>query len=167
MRSVTQDRRTSRDAACTMIIGRDTSHMGPSALRAYNLTCSSAVISWLPANSNHCHVVCVNNVKLCEVRPGVFRQQITGTAPAPPSRVLEALACIPYFSLFDFDAGLSPSTQYRVTVRAKHIRAPGQAPPPAAPASEEAPGAYTDFRTLAKDLPDPPQVREATPHSIE
>lgn len=132
MRSVTQDRRTSRDAACTMIIGRDTSHMGPSALRATNLTCSSAVISWLPANSNHCHVVCVNNVKLCEVRPGVFKQQITG---------------------------LSPSTQYRVTIRAKHIRAPGQAPPPAAPASEEAPGAYTDFRTLAKDLPDPPQVR--------
>lgn len=78
VRSVTQDRRTSRDAACTMIIGRDTSHMGPSSLRAYNLTCSSAVISWLPANSNHQHVVCVNNVKLCEVKPGVFRQHITG-----------------------------------------------------------------------------------------
>lgn len=78
VRSVTQDRRTSRDAACTMIIGRDTSHMGPSALRAYSLTCSSAVISWLPANSNHQHIVCVNNVKLCEVKPGVFRQQITG-----------------------------------------------------------------------------------------
>lgn len=79
MRSVTQDRRTSRDAACTMIIGRDTSHMGPSALKATSLTCSSAVISWLPANSNHQHIVCVNNVKLCEVKPGVFRQQITGT----------------------------------------------------------------------------------------
>lgn len=78
VRSVAQDRRTSRDAACTMIIGRDTSHMGPSALKATNLTCSSAVISWLPANSNHYHVVCVNNVKLCEVRPGIFRQQITG-----------------------------------------------------------------------------------------
>lgn len=78
MRSVTQDRRTSRDAACTMIIGRDTSHMGPSALKAYSLTCSSAVISWLPANSNHQHVVRVNNVKYCEVKPGVFRQQITG-----------------------------------------------------------------------------------------
>lgn len=78
VRSVTQDRRTSRDAACTMIIGRDTSHMGPSALKATSLTCSSAVISWLPANSNHQHIVCVNNVKLCEVKPGVFRQQITG-----------------------------------------------------------------------------------------
>lgn len=53
--------------------------------------------------------------------------------------------------------GLSPSTKYRVTVRAKHLRAVGQAPPPGPP-PEEAPGAYTDFRTLAKGLPDPPQV---------
>lgn len=55
-----------------------------------------------------------------------------------------------------FPLGLSPSTQYRVTVRSKHLRAPGQAQP--APPPEEAPGAYTDFRTLAKGLPDPPQV---------
>lgn len=52
--------------------------------------------------------------------------------------------------------GLSPSSQYRVTVRAKHFRAPGQ--PPQHPPPEEAPGAYTDFRTLTKGLPDPPQV---------
>lgn len=52
--------------------------------------------------------------------------------------------------------GLAPSTQYRVTVRAKHLRAPGQQPPQGPP-PEEAPGAYTDFRTLAKGLPDPPQ----------
>lgn len=56
--------------------------------------------------------------------------------------------------------GLSPSTQYRVTVRAKHLRAIGQAPPPGPP-PEEAPGAYTDFRTLAKGMPDPPQVRSS------
>lgn len=60
--------------------------------------------------------------------------------------------------------GLSPSTQYRVTVRAKQLRAPGQQqqppPLPGTTAHEmEAPGAYTDFRTLAKGLPDPPQVR--------
>lgn len=56
-------------------------------------------------------------------------------------------------------SGLSPSTQYRVTVRAKQLRAPGQQqPPPVGPPPEEAPGAYTDFRTLAKGLPDPPQV---------
>ncbi|XP_050088853.1 uncharacterized protein LOC126573072 isoform X6 [Anopheles aquasalis] len=137
VRSVTQNRRTSRDAACTMIIGRDTAHLGPSAVRATNITCSSAVISWLPANSNHQHVVCVNNVEVRTVKPGVYRHTITG---------------------------LAPSTQYRVTVRAKHLRAPGQQQqqqqqqaPTAGPPPEEAPGAYTDFRTLAKGLPDPPQ----------
>uniref|UniRef100_A0A1A9VBB6 RIMS-binding protein 2 n=1 Tax=Glossina austeni TaxID=7395 RepID=A0A1A9VBB6_GLOAU len=129
VRSITQNRQTSRDAACTMIIGRDTSHLGPSAVRASHITCSSAVISWLPANSNHQHVVCVNNVEVRTVKPGVYRHTITG---------------------------LAPSTQYRVTVRAKHLRAAGGHHTPGRP-QEEAPGAYADFRTLAKGLPDPPQ----------
>ncbi|CAH0713674.1 unnamed protein product, partial [Brenthis ino] len=124
VRSVTATRRTSRDAACTMVIGRDTGNMGPTCVRASGVTCSQAVISWLPANSNHQHVVCVNNVEVRTVKPGVYRHIITG---------------------------LSPSTQYRVTVRAKHLRAG----PPGVPI-EEAPGAYTDFRTLPKGLPDPP-----------
>ncbi|CAH2093659.1 unnamed protein product [Euphydryas editha] len=124
VRSVTATRRTSRDAACTMVIGRDTGNMGPTCVRASGVTCSQAVISWLPANSNHQHVVCVNNVEVRTVKPGVYRHTITG---------------------------LSPSTQYRVTVRAKHLRAG----PPGVPI-EEAPGAYTDFRTLPKGLPDPP-----------
>ncbi|XP_051862419.1 uncharacterized protein LOC117573526 isoform X14 [Drosophila albomicans] len=143
VRSVTQNRQTSRDAACTMIIGRDTSHLGPSAVRASHITCSSAVISWLPANSNHQHVVCVNNVEVRTVKPGMYRHTITG---------------------------LAPSTQYRVTVRAKHLRAVGQhstqpghtvggvgAGTAGRPGQEEAPGAYADFRTLTKGLPDPPQ----------
>lgn len=61
-----------------MIIGRDTAHLGPSAVRANNITCSSAIISWLPANSNHQHVVCVNNVEVRTVKPGVYRHTITG-----------------------------------------------------------------------------------------
>ncbi|CAB3245774.1 unnamed protein product [Arctia plantaginis] len=125
VRSVTASRRTSRDAACTMVIGRDTANMGPTCVRASGVTCSQAVISWLPANSNHQHVVCVNNVEVRTVKPGVYRHTITG---------------------------LSPSTQYRVTVRAKHLRAG----PPSGITIEEAPGAYTDFRTLPKGLPDPP-----------
>uniref|UniRef100_T1GEB8 Fibronectin type-III domain-containing protein n=1 Tax=Megaselia scalaris TaxID=36166 RepID=T1GEB8_MEGSC len=40
VRSVLHNRQTSRDAACTMIIGRDTSHLGPSAVRASHITCS-------------------------------------------------------------------------------------------------------------------------------
>lgn len=128
VRSVTANRRTSRDAACTMIIGRDTHSLGPSAVRASNITSTSAVISWLPANSNHQHVVCVNNVEVRTVKPGVYRHTITG---------------------------LAPNTQYRVTVRAKHHRAAQnvanlaeELPMPAA--------AHTDFRTLPKGLPDPP-----------
>ncbi|XP_044260887.1 RIMS-binding protein 2 isoform X3 [Tribolium madens] len=128
VRSVTTNRRTSRDAACTMIIGRDTHQLGPSAVRASNITSTSAVISWLPANSNHQHVVCVNNVEVRTVKPGVYRHTITG---------------------------LAPNTQYRVTVRAKHHRSAQNVanlaedlPMPAA--------AHTDFRTLPKGLPDPP-----------
>ncbi|CAH0548873.1 unnamed protein product, partial [Brassicogethes aeneus] len=128
VRSVTANRRTSRDAACTMIIGRDTHSLGPSAVRATNITSTSAVISWLPANSNHQHVVCVNNVEVRCVKPGVYRHTITG---------------------------LTANTQYRVTVRAKHHRAAQNVanlaedlPMPAA--------AHTDFRTLPKGLPDPP-----------
>lgn len=78
VRSVTANRRTSRDAACTMIIGRDVSHLGPTNVKATNITCSSAVISWLPANSNHQHVVCVNNVEVRTLKPGVYRHTITG-----------------------------------------------------------------------------------------
>lgn len=78
MRSVTQNRRTSRDAACTMIIGRDTAHLGPSAVKAHDITSSSATISWLPANSNHQHIVCVNNVEVRWLKPGTYRQSING-----------------------------------------------------------------------------------------
>jgi RIMS-binding protein 2 len=136
-----------------MIIGRDVSHLGPTNVKATNITCSSAVISWLPANSNHQHVVCVNNVEVRTLKPGVYRHTIQG----------EIYYLIKFHQLINFLSflGLSPSTQYRVTVRAKQLRAPGQPqapPPPGPPPHEEAPGAYTDFRTLAKGLPDPPQV---------
>lgn len=61
-----------------------------------------------------------------------------------------------FFRAILMPKGLSPSSQYRVTVRAKHNRSTGHAQ--TIPPSEEAPGAYTDFRTLTKGLPDPPQV---------
>ncbi|XP_031331242.1 RIMS-binding protein 2 isoform X3 [Photinus pyralis] len=128
VRSVTANRRTSRDAACTMIIGRDTHQLGPSAVRATNVTATSSVINWLPANSNHQHVVCVNNVEVRTVKPGIYRHTITG---------------------------LTPNTQYRVTVRAKHHRASQNV----ANLTEDLPmpaAAHTDFRTLPKGLPDPP-----------
>ncbi len=61
VRSVLVNRKTSKDAACTMIIGRG-APLGPSCVKASYVTHSSAVISWLPSNSNfqvrsHVHVV--------------------------------------------------------------------------------------------------------------
>lgn len=121
-----------------MIIGRDTHQLGPSAVRATNVTATSAVINWLPANSNHQHVVCVNNVEVRTVKPGVYRHTITG---------------------------LTPNTQYRVTVRAKHHRASQNV----ANLAEDLPmpaAAHTDFRTLPKGLPDPPSEIMVEPGNV-
>ncbi|XP_049794503.1 RIMS-binding protein 2-like [Schistocerca nitens] len=126
VRSVTPNRRTSRDAACTMVIGKDVP-LGPTSVRASRVTSSSAVISWLPSNSNYQHVVCVNNVEVRTVKPGVYRHTITG---------------------------LAPNTVYRVTVRAKNIRAPHFDEKNTQ--QMERLSTHIDFRTLPKGLPDPP-----------
>ncbi|XP_043482182.1 uncharacterized protein LOC122511167 isoform X3 [Leptopilina heterotoma] len=126
VRSVTHSRRTSRDAACTMVIGKDVA-MGPTAVKASNVTATSAVISWLPSNSNHQHVVCVNNVEVRTVKPGVYRHTITG---------------------------LAPSTIYRVTVKAKNLRATHFEDQNAQHANNQA--CHVHFKTLPKGLPDPP-----------
>ncbi|XP_028049736.1 uncharacterized protein LOC105829483 isoform X5 [Monomorium pharaonis] len=126
VRSVTHSRRTSRDAACTMVIGKDIA-LGPTAVKASNVTATSAVISWLPSNSNHQHVVCVNNVEVRTVKPGVYRHTITG---------------------------LAPSTIYRVTVKAKNLRATHFEDQNTQAANNLA--CHVHFKTLPKGLPDPP-----------
>nr|XP_050857277.1 uncharacterized protein LOC127066959 isoform X7 [Vespula vulgaris] len=126
VRSVTHSRRTSRDAACTMVIGKDIA-LGPTAVKASNVTATSAVISWLPSNSNHQHVVCVNNVEVRTVKPGVYRHTITG---------------------------LAPSTIYRVTVKAKNLRATHFEDQNAQAVNNFA--CHVHFKTLPKGLPDPP-----------
>ncbi|EEB13454.1 hypothetical protein Phum_PHUM240780 [Pediculus humanus corporis] len=126
VRSVTQNRRTSRDAACTMVIGKDVP-LGPTCVKASNITSTSAVISWLPSNSNHQHVVCVNNVQVRTVKPGVYRHTITG---------------------------LAPNTIYRVTVRAKNIRAPHF--DEKSQKQLERFSCHMDFRTLSKGQPEAP-----------
>lgn len=115
-----------------MVIGKDVA-MGPTAVKASNVTATSAVISWLPSNSNHQHVVCVNNVEVRTVKPGVYRHTITG---------------------------LAPSTIYRVTVKAKNLRATHFEDQNAQHANNQA--CHVHFKTLPKGLPDPPvdiQVR--------
>ncbi|XP_035708554.1 uncharacterized protein LOC110850968 isoform X4 [Folsomia candida] len=130
VRAVTPNRRTSRDAACTMVIGKD-APLSPSCIRATSVTSTSSVISWLPANSNYQHVVCVNNVEVRTVKPGIYRHTITG---------------------------LTPNTTYRVTVRSKNIKAPHF--DEKGSKQMEKLSAHTEFKTLPKGcvgcLPDPP-----------
>ena len=77
VRSVTPDGRTSAAAACTLVLGRDVAP-APTAVRATHVTASSAIIGWMPSNSNCHHTVCVNRVEVRSVAPGVHRHTITG-----------------------------------------------------------------------------------------
>ncbi len=96
-----------------MVIGKEVPS-APTCVRVSHVTATSALISWLPANSNYQHAVCVNHVEVRTVKPSVFRHTISG---------------------------LSPNTVYRVTVKAKNIRSPhfqpqAQLPPVAAPLTQ-------------------------------
>lgn len=84
-----------------MVIGKEVPS-APTCVRVSHVTATSALISWLPANSNYQHAVCVNHVEVRTVKPSVFRHTISG---------------------------LSPNTVYRVTVKAKNIRSPHFQPP--------------------------------------
>lgn len=52
--------------------------LAPTCVRASHITASSALISWLPSNSNFQHVVAVNSVEVKVVKPGCFRHHVTG-----------------------------------------------------------------------------------------
>jgi RIMS-binding protein 2 len=88
----------------------------------------------MPSNSNFLHTLCLNNVEVRTVKQGVFRHSI---------------------------AGLTPNTPYRITVRAKNIKAMA-----AQSASWTGGGNVTkqldtlsshiEIRTLPQGLPDPP-----------
>ncbi|KAG1693768.1 Peripheral-type benzodiazepine receptor-associated protein 1 [Nymphon striatum] len=54
------------------------SPLAPAYVKGTNITSTSAVISWLPSNSNFQHVICVNSVEVRTVKPGIFRHTITG-----------------------------------------------------------------------------------------
>ncbi|CAM1313222.1 BZRAP1 (predicted), partial [Pycnogonum litorale] len=131
VRSVSDSGKQSKDAACTITIGKE-SPLAPAYVTATSITSTSAIISWLPSNSNFQHVICVNSVEVRIVKPGIFRHTITG---------------------------LAPNTEYRVSVRSK---AGKSAPSKSAFNDEknrkkmEKLTTYVDFRTLPKGLPDPP-----------
>lgn len=126
VRSVSSFGKCSRDAACTIVIGRDIP-LAPSCVKVSGITSTTAIISWLPSNSNFQHVITVNSVEVKAVKSGIFKHTITG---------------------------LTPNTQYLVSVRTKPSRLVYN--DEKNPKKLEMLTSYVEFRTLPKGLPDPP-----------
>ncbi|RWS26093.1 RIMS-binding protein 2-like protein [Leptotrombidium deliense] len=126
VRAVTPQGRMSKDAACTVVIGKNVP-FAPCCVRATNITSESALISWLPCNSNFYHVVAVNSVEVRTVGPAVYKHLITG---------------------------LAANTLYRVSVRAKPGKL--LCSDEKNPKKLEMLTTFVDFRTLPKSLPEPP-----------
>ena len=64
--------RGSIEAACTMVFGKD-APLAPTMVKANKTTSTSSTLSWIPSNSNFMHAICVNNVEVKTVKPGVYR----------------------------------------------------------------------------------------------
>ena len=64
--------RGSIEAACTMVFGKD-APLAPTMVKATKTTSTSSTLSWIPSNSNFMHAICVNNVEVKTVKPGVYR----------------------------------------------------------------------------------------------
>uniref|UniRef100_T1J2F4 RIMS-binding protein 2 n=1 Tax=Strigamia maritima TaxID=126957 RepID=T1J2F4_STRMM len=128
VRSVTKNKHTSQDAACTIVIWNDPP-IAPSCIRATSVSATSAIISWLPSNSNFQHSVCVNNVHVRVVKAGVYRYTISG---------------------------LTPFTTYRVSVHVTNIHLPLVDEQPAKELDFISSSSFVEFKTLEVGLPDPP-----------
>lgn len=126
VRAIDVQGRYSNDAACTIVTGRQIP-FAPACVKASHITSDSALISWLPCNSNFHHVVAVNSVEVQTVRPGVYKYLING---------------------------LSANTLYRVWVRAKPGKI--LSIDEKNPKKLESLTTYVDFKTMPKSLPDPP-----------
>lgn len=126
VRAIDLQGRHSNDAACTIVTGRQVP-FAPACVKASHITSDSALISWLPCNSNFHHVVAVNSVEVQTVRPGVYKHLING---------------------------LSANTLYRVWVRAKPGKILSM--DEKNPKKLESLTTYVDFKTMPKSLPDPP-----------
>ncbi|CAG2104011.1 unnamed protein product, partial [Medioppia subpectinata] len=126
VRALDRSGRQSKDPACTIVIGKNIP-FAPCCVKASNISSDSAVISWIPCNSNFYHVVAVNSVEVRTVRPSVFKHLITG---------------------------LAANTLYRVSVRAKPGKL--LCSDEKNPKKLEMLTTFVDFRTVPKSLPDPP-----------
>ncbi|XP_075584877.1 RIMS binding protein isoform X2 [Dermatophagoides farinae] len=126
IRAIDRNGRHSKDPGCTIVIGKNIP-FAPCCVKASNITSDSALISWIPCNSNFYHVVAVNSVEVRTVKPSVFKHLIVG---------------------------LSANTLYRVSVRAKPGKL--LCSDEKNPKKLEMLTTFVDFRTLPKSLPDPP-----------
>ena len=97
-------------------------------LRSTRTTSTSATLTWIPSNTNFLHSISVNNHEIKTVRPGVFKHTL---------------------------AGLSPNTVYRVTVRAKNIKAAPYVAMAGGAAYDQL-ASHLDVRTAPKGLPEAP-----------
>lgn len=128
VKAIGTNMKSSNEAACTMVVGKD-APLGPTNLKATRIRTTSATISWLPSNTNFLHTLCLNNVEVRTVKQGVFKHTI---------------------------AGLTPNTVYKVTVRAKNIKAAPYTVDRNVSKQIETLSSHIEIRTLPQGLPDPP-----------
>ena len=128
VKTVSASRKSSAEAACTMVVGKD-APLGPTALRATRIRATSASITWMPSNTNFLHTLLLNNVEVRTVKQGVFKHTI---------------------------AGLAPNTTYKVTVRAKNIKAAPYVMDRNVSQQIDTLSSHLELRTLPQGLPDAP-----------
>ena len=128
VKSIGVNRKSSTEAACTMVIGKD-APLGPTVLRATRIRTTSATVAWMPSNTNFSHTLLLNNVEVRTVKQGVFKHTI---------------------------AGLSPNTVYKVTVRAKNIKAATSTDMHSVSKLLDTLSSHLEIKTLPQGLPDPP-----------
>jgi RIMS-binding protein 2 len=128
VKTLSANSKSSPEAACTMVVGKD-APLGPTNLRATRIRATSASINWMPSNTNFLHTLCLNNVEVRTVKQGVFKHTI---------------------------AGLAPNTIYKVTVRAKNIKAAPYVMDRNLSKQIDTLSSHLELRTLPQGLPDPP-----------
>ena len=95
VKGVNSNNKTSNEAGCTMVIGKD-APLRPTSVKATQVTSTSVTLTWIPSNTNFMHAIIVNNCEVKTVKQGVFKHSL---------------------------AGLSPNTTYKLKVRAKNLKA--------------------------------------------
>ena len=128
VKAVGTNGKSSNEASCTMVVGRD-APLGPTGLRATRIRTTSATVTWMPSNTNFLHTLLLNNLEVRTVKQGVFRHTI---------------------------AGLTPNTIYKVTVRAKNIKAAPYTSDRNVTKQLETLSSHVEIRTLPQGLPEPP-----------